>query len=171
MVPMSISAVLNTENVSFTCGKEASFAGYTIEWNAKYQENTKAIIVGKDKSQDTFSLPPTLLYRDTVVTCKLISDSSMPSSKSDPAHLTLQCEFYKKKRAITDTRSNLEHVHITDATIALNRNSYTVNESVTNLNVYVQVVSSSLPNAENHEAIITISTASESAQGKCGILG
>lgn len=50
-------------------------------------------------------------------------------------------------------------------------NDYTVSESVKNLNVYVQVVSSSLPNAENYEAVITISTVSESAEGKCGIPG
>ena len=95
MVPLSVSAVLNTENVSFSCGKEAGFAGYIIEWNINYQENTKTIIVGDDKLLNTFSLPPTLLYRDTVVMCKLISDSGLPSSMSDPAHLTLQCEFYK----------------------------------------------------------------------------
>lgn len=105
MVPMSVSAVLNTENVSFTCGKEESFADYVIEWNVNYEENSEIIIVENDKAQSTISLPPTLLYRDTVVTCKLISDSSMPSFKSDPAHLTLQCEF-TKKRAITDSRSN-----------------------------------------------------------------
>ena len=95
VVPMSVSAVLNTENVSFTCGKEASFAGYTIEWNVNYQENTKTITFRSDKALDTFSLPPTLLYRDAVVTCKLIS--TMKSSTSDPAHLTLQCEFHKKR--------------------------------------------------------------------------
>ena len=66
---------------------------------------------------------------------------------------------------------NMFIIIITDATIVLNSSEYTVTESMAKLNVYMQVVSSSLPNAENHEANITISTVSKSAQGKCGILG
>ena len=164
IVPMSVSAVLNTENVSFTCGKEAHFADYVIEWNVENQQTKQTILVGRDKVH-TLSFPPTLLYDDAIVTCKLISHSSMPSSTSDPAHLTLQCEL--REITIIDSKCNPEYAHIiTDASIALDRKDYTVSEAMRNLSVYVKVVSSNLPNASHHDVNVTISTASISAQGK-----
>ena len=96
MVPMSVSAVLNAENISFTCSAKVSYSVYGIEWTVVLNQGTsEEVTIKSGQEKSTLSLPPTRKYNNANIMCKLISDSDMPSSESDPANLSLQCKVLK----------------------------------------------------------------------------
>lgn len=99
-VPVSTTALLNSEVVSFTCASAPQFQAFNIVWlingQPLYFEIMPPGVTVRNEIEETGSmssaltLPTSLLYDNALVVCTLISEGG--TAVSDPALLVLQCK-------------------------------------------------------------------------------
>ena len=108
-VPMPMTALLYSNNVTFLCETDPFYSVSDIEWlvnGTTQQSNGEVTIESQPHNRSIYRssilvLPPILKFSNAEVVCKLIFKSAdMRNSNSDPALLKLQCKLQFSKKSI-----------------------------------------------------------------------